>query len=735
MRLFNFRKSSLIFICMLGIAITLVLLMLSVGIISIKSVSSLGKYSNSVNDKNIKKSLSNIVLENTKQLAKGYSSIFQGAESYTKILVDLTRHYLDVPDYYIKPDRYSAAVLGLFKEDSYFINSDEDNVSICYWGTKEKVPENVEVEIRAISYLSRLVFAVNSTYPYVDEIWVNNYRDEYLISSPHFAKVINKSQLIRLKKRFHANYVKYIEYYKKNPEKKTEPIWIGPRSQLFEDRRDLTVKYPIFDRNKGCFIGFAELDIDVDDVVKKVLKQQFNGDEKNIFGYSFLLTDIGTVVAMPKKIHTLFDLPSMFYIETDNLFFNDTYTTKLIDSKQENVRKLAKELIGNKQGVTTLNINNESYFIAYTRIPVNNWIVISILPMKQLLLPIKLTSQKMQFTVNKLLKDYILIAVVFLIIALLILFIFFWYLINVPIRKLRKTVKRIGEGNFDVASDVKGSSEISDLSDGINQMRCDLIKYTDNLEKETKKNQAIETELEIAVNIQKSVIPKITGDLIRNEFELYAKLIPAKEMSGDFYDLFYVADDTVALVIADVSGKGISAAFFMSMSRVVIKNTCTQAGELDPGKILYNVNKTLFKDNDTGMFLTMYLMFYNIKTGKLIYANGGHHNMIYTGVDGRQLEFGILGNTPVGMFDNQKYDSSELTLKIGDSISVYTDGICEAPNTEDIQYGDDKVIEILKTLNNKELKIIGDSVIEDVIKHEAGKRFDDITLLMLRRKK
>ena len=123
--------------------------------------------------------------------------------------------------------------------------------------------------------------------------------------------------------------------------------------------------------------------------------------------------------------------------------------------------------------------------------------------------------------------------------------------------------------------------------------------------------------------MQSSVIPKITDKFKSAKFELYAKLIPAEEMSGDFYDFYYIREDVLSIVLADVSGKGLSAAFYMSMSKAIIKEVCLTLKSLDPSKALNKINKILCKSDDSCMFLTMYLIFYNINTGNVVYSNAG----------------------------------------------------------------------------------------------------------------
>jgi len=186
-----------------------------------------------------------------------------------------------------------------------------------------------------------------------------------------------------------------------------------------------------------------------------------------------------------------------------------------------------------------------------------------------------------------------------------------------PINKIQEMVKQLGTGKFEVHFDETETAEFSSLMRGIQKLGKDLTIYTDNLKKEIMTRQAMETELDIASQVQNSILPRITDRFIRPEFELFARLEPAKYIGGDFYDFFYVNDELLVLVIADISGKGISAAMYMGMAKATIKNVCFRDDlGFDPGKVMSKINNHFARDNDVGMFVTAQIVFYNIKTRK-----------------------------------------------------------------------------------------------------------------------
>ena len=214
----------------------------------------------------------------------------------------------------------------------------------------------------------------------------------------------------------------------------------------------------------------------------------------------------------------------------------------------------------------------------------------------------------------------------------------------------------------------------------------------------------------------------------RSEFDLYASMDPAKEVGGDFYDFFMVDDNHLALVMADVSGKGIPAALFMMASKILIKNR-VMTGE-SPGKVLRAVNDQICESNEEEMFVTVWLGVLDLRNGTLISANAGHEYPILKEPDGdfeliKSKHGFVLGGMP-GM----KYRETEMVLQPGAKLFLYTDGVPEAENQSETQYGYDR---FLKALNSRKdgtpqqlLAAVEESVaafVQDYI------QFDDLTML------
>jgi serine phosphatase RsbU (regulator of sigma subunit) len=335
-------------------------------------------------------------------------------------------------------------------------------------------------------------------------------------------------------------------------------------------------------------------------------------------------------------------------------------------------------------------------------------------------------------TYNELKYTAIFSVTIFLVIYLLSIPLALWFSnsITAPIVKLRDKVIKIGKGNFNVNLKIEGSTETKDLIRTFNFLGEELHTYTKDLTKEVRNRERIETELTIARNIQESTLPSIEPDFTSENFQLGAKLLPAAKVAGDFYDFFFI-EDKLALVIADVSGKGISAAFFMTMTKSLIANLSLVCST--PKEILSKANNQLSKNNKTFMFTTLFLAIYDPKTGELEYSNAGHENILRIDSEGIITELGNHERMALGFYKNSEYISEKTKLNKGDLLVFFTDGIPDSRSPEKEFYGEERFKKLLKNNRNKTPSEICNIVIEDVKDFENNNLYDDITLMTFKR--
>ncbi len=304
--------------------------------------------------------------------------------------------------------------------------------------------------------------------------------------------------------------------------------------------------------------------------------------------------------------------------------------------------------------------------------------------------------------------------------------------ISRPIRRLRDGVEKLGEGDFSVEVPSGGATETAELSRAFNRLGGRLKEYMENLEREVSAREAVESEVRIARQIQESLLPHSFPPFPdHSEFDLFAVNLAAKEVAGDFYDFFLVDDDRLALVIADVSGKGIPAALFMAVTRTVIKNVCSR--ESDPGRALTEANRTISQDNEACMFVTLILGFYRISTGEFTFANAGHDEMLLAGGEGTIQPFGLMNGVALGIVEDRVYESGEKTINPGQTLVFYTDGVTEATSPENELFGKERLKKLLRETAGRSAREICDRVRAAVTEFQQGKQFDDVTVMVLKR--
>ena len=278
---------------------------------------------------------------------------------------------------------------------------------------------------------------------------------------------------------------------------------------------------------------------------------------------------------------------------------------------------------------------------------------------------------------------------------------------------------------------IPNRDEIGDLYQGIREMQASIVHNTEELARNAAERERARTELDLAAKIQVSALPKADPDFTGHPaFDLSASMTPAKEIGGDFYDFFDMDDGRrLALVIADVSGKGIPAALFMMTAKDRI-NSRAQAGGT-PAEILSDVNRQLCVNNRARMFVTVWLGILDLETGILTASNGGHEEPILRNGDRFELVHDHH-SLVLGAMKRATYSDYEIRMKPGDVIFVYTDGVPDAKD-ETQRYGTQRLLEALNASAPADPKAILSTVTESIAAFTGGaEQFDDLTMLCVR---
>lgn len=461
----------------------------------------------------------------------------------------------------------------------------------------------------------------------------------------------------------------------------------------------ITCAAPVYDDNNK-FIGAMGMDILISDLYRAIVEIDLGDDKAS---YAFLVDNKGNII--------------------DNENASDK-TNSLSNEKGINAEVVNRIL----SGQTDVSLTDDRIYYAYTPIESNGWKFCVRMPESVILAPVRSVQRNIIFMMSLFLAAFILITIIVTVATRK----FSKDLTN-PIISLSHDVEEISGGNLDYRAKIYDNDEIGDLAKSFNAMAVSLKDYINNLASITAEKERISTELNVATQIQADMLPRIFPAFPeRKEFDIYASMNPAKEVGGDFYDFFFIDDKHLALVMADVSGKGVPAALFMVISKTLIKTRALMGGT--PSEILYDVNNQLCEGNDAGLFVTVWLGILDIETGKITAANAGHEYPALKRVDNPSFELLKDKHTPaVATIEEIRFKNYEIELNPGDVLFIYTDGVAEATNSSEELYGTDRMI--------KDLNKYTDSKIDELLinmKKEVDKftgdapQFDDITMLGLR---
>ena len=314
--------------------------------------------------------------------------------------------------------------------------------------------------------------------------------------------------------------------------------------------------------------------------------------------------------------------------------------------------------------------------------------------------------------------------------------------VTIPIITLSDTLQKYGEqaeGSLDpqlirqeCAKYEEGLDEVSTLTSSCIEMADKIDQYTTNLQEITAREEKINTELEIASQIQQNMLPSEFPPFPeRPEIELYASMKPARAVGGDLYDFYLIDDDHLALVIGDVTDKGVPAAMFMAVSKTLIQTYAKMYSS--PAEILAHTNNQLKENNSALMFCTVWLGIIDLRNGHMVAANGGHEYPAVSRQNGQFTLFEDHHDIPIAIKENAVFKEYEIIMEPGDCIFQYTDGVSEASNAEGKFFTTGRLIEALNQQPDASCQQLTENVLHAITDYGEGcEQFDDITMLCFR---
>ena len=411
------------------------------------------------------------------------------------------------------------------------------------------------------------------------------------------------------------------------------------------------------------------------------------------------------------------------------------------------VENIARRMINGENSVMMTRLDNKDYFIAFAPMDSVGWSIASVVEKDEVFAPAEIARENVLLRIENFKTNFGQLFVLLLILGIILLPILLSLLFRMgikisarfvePIQELSDGVREIASGNLDKKLDIKTGDEIEHLATCFNAMTDELQTYMANLTKVTAEKERIATELDVAKDIQTSMLPNIFPPFPeRKEFDIYATMNAAKEVGGDFYDFYLLDENHLVITIADVSGKGIPAALFMMISKTILKNfSMTMTNPEDFSAVMTLANNQLCQNNDAMMFVTVFMGMLDLKTGEFVYVNGGHNPpLLYKKSADEYNYLEVKRNFVLGGMDDLDFVQQKIKLEQGDKIFLYTDGVTEALNKKNDQYGEKNLRDCLnRSEKNLSVEELLRYVRADVNKHVDGaEQSDDITMLVLK---
>jgi len=497
----------------------------------------------------------------------------------------------------------------------------------------------------------------------------------------------------------------YSDWYQ-IPREMGAPIWSEP---YFDDGGGniMTATYsrPFYETRDGRrrIKGIVTADISL-----SWLQEMLSEIKIEKSGYAFLITKSGTIVTHPQA----------------DLIMNETLFSVAEAMQDSRLRDIGRDMIQGHSDFVSLQAfaHPKPCWMAYAPLASNGWSLGVLFPKDELTADIQRLTR-------------VVLALCLGGIALMTLsIIFIARSITRPLTALAEMTGEIAKGNLDASlPEQRSGDEVGKLTTSFNAMQRALKKHIADLTEATAARERIESELQIAHDIQMGILPKTFPAFPhRAEFDLYATILPAKEVGGDLYDFFFLDENRLCLVVGDVSGKGVPAALFMAVTRTLIKTKASHS--LSAHDTLSRVNDDLALDNPSMMFVTLFLGILDVTTGEMEYANAGHNPPYLISGQGRGLTpLESTSGLALGVMPGIPYQSRHLVLKPGDALFIYTDGVTEAINAREALFSESRLEQGLADLKAEPMKQMVSGIMALVQDFSKGvPQADDITLMALR---
>ncbi len=425
-------------------------------------------------------------------------------------------------------------------------------------------------------------------------------------------------------------------------------------------------------------------------------------------GYAFLVSATGVFISHP----------------SEELIMNESIFSLAEARDSLDLRRIGQRMIRGETGFVFFDglKDTRPAWLAFSPVPSTGWSLGLVFPENELLGVVFDFSRNTLFFGT---GGFVLLLVLSLVIA---------RSISRPLQQLEAGARTLATGNLDVSLPVvTGRDEVAGLANAFESMRNDLKRYMIDLAATTAAKERIESEMQIARDIQMSLVPHTFPPFPnRHDMEIFAILEPAREIGGDFYDFFMIDEDELCVVVGDVSGKGVPAALFMAVTRTFLRSIWQE--ERSPGATVTRLNRELSRDNDSCMFVTLFCARINLATGHCVYANGGHNPPFLLHSGKPAVAPAAVKGLVVGGMPDFAFGEGELLFEPGDAIFIYTDGVTEAMDPEGALSGDDWALAQIEKYRDLDCNNMVQAMRRALADYTRGaEQSDDITMLAFRR--
>jgi len=583
-------------------------------------------------------------------------------------------------------------------------------LQVLYASDTDPKDEEIVREVRLLGNLQELLYAINAN---DDSIASNYFASEtgIMVQADYISakKFDAQGKLMPLDAKDRPWYI---------GAKETGDVYLTPVTRdLHTPQMGVMCGVPVY--HDGKFMGVAGAGMYLD-LLSRMIENVDLGDKGNIC----IVNDLGRILFSNLK--------------TGSLSVEES-TTDLRYSSNEDLRSLVKEALNGEEGVKQLLLDGAQCYAAYAPMKTVGWSVFVVLAKDEVDAPTAAlqkdldriaaaSEEEADGQVRRAVLIFITVIAAALCVAAVVSLILSNRIVR-PIRQLTDEVGRVKGEDLDFKWETDTGDETQLLAEAFQSLTGRMKTYVSDIEKITAEKERIGTELELATRIQADMLPGIFPAFPdRKDFDIYASMTPAKEVGGDFYDFFLLDKNHLALVIADVSGKGVPAALFMMGSMILIRNEVKNG--LSPANVLRRINDQICSGNREDMFITVWLGILDLSTGKLTAANAGHEYPALKQPDGSFELIKDPHGFVIGGLPDESYTEYEWQLRPGAKIFVYTDGVPEAGESRSALYGTDRMMEALRTAENESPEKILAAVDASVRKYVGNApQFDDVTML------